>query len=134
MKSQLVFIMVPDSEPSLGLQTAAVDGHNEHRVVCNMPGGLGGKPWDTPSIECFQRLKQVFMKTKCLFHADMIECEYCIMLFLSWTLWMWSRSHYFKNKCYNPEHKPALKMVFSLAVSLTFLLFTPETQLQFDCL
>lgn len=133
-ESQLVFVMVPDSKPGLCLQTAPADGSNEHSVVWNMPADLWGKPWDTPNIGFFKYLKHVFMTAKCLFNVDMIECEYCVMLFLSWNWWTWSRSPYFKNTCYNPEHKPALKIVFSLAVSLTFLLFTPDTQLQFDCL
>lgn len=36
-------------------------------------------------IVFFKHLKHVFTKTKCLFNVDMIEFEYYIMLFLSWT-------------------------------------------------
>lgn len=73
--------------PSLCVETAPGDGNNENSVVQNMPGTSVRQTMEYSDRVFFNHLKHDIMKTKYLFNINMIEHEYYIMLFLSWTLW-----------------------------------------------
>lgn len=91
-----------------------------------MPGISVTQSMENSDIAFSQRLKHICMQAKCLLNTDAIEYEYYVISFLSQTLCTWSRSYYFKNKCYNLKHKATLKQCVFIGYVFDIFAFTPE--------